>query len=173
MDKNSAWDNLSYERQKKYLDSHPGSKRKITKSQESGKGVNWQDLERKIVDKTKSIAQPPVAPKFDVEEVGKKLDTFNPGEPGRRNDFDREQHDTMHGEATVAFRHLGNWRVPLDEEDDGDYDWKEWVPGEHEKYLNKFKSWLTTQRWFDPNTMEPTLHTGEKNWSYFGIRPKK
>ena len=196
-DKRAAWDNLSYERQKKYLENHPGSKRKINKSpdekqtekvkdQESSQPaqvepknnqkLDWGNLERKVVDKMKNIKESPeAAHKFDLHEVGKGLDSFNPASGEAHNmHLSRDQHDIMNDQVTVAFRDLGRWETPSDvsPEDAEDYDWQEWAPGEGDKYMKKFTNWLSGQKWFNPDTMEPFLHQGEKNWAYFGIRPK-
>jgi hypothetical protein len=62
--------------------------------------------------------------------------------------------------ASFSVRNLGDWEVPADEEDDGDYDWK--VPTAATKRM------LDTLVKKYPGTMWE--NEGEKNWLRFVVR---
>lgn len=70
---------------------------------------------------------------------------------------------------TVCFevRDWGDWEVPPDEEDDGDYDWKQ-MTRETSKQLRTI---ITAARTKYPD-FEIGVQSGEKNWIYIDVTPK-
>ncbi len=93
-----------------------------------------------------------------------------------RNEMDRtrdyrdssyltEIEERQAGVLAFSVRYWGDWEVPADEEDDGDYDWKVPTAATKKKldeivrtYSNRFGVKVT---WFNE---------GEKNWLGFEIR---
>lgn len=69
------------------------------------------------------------------------------------------------GEFSLAVRYLGDWEVPADEEDDGDYDWK--VPTAStckrlDELVDRYnESFGVKMTWFNQ---------GEKCWLMFSVK---
>lgn len=78
------------------------------------------------------------------------------------------QHEFEQGGATVSIRDWGQWQVPEGEEDDGDYDWEEMTP-KSSAALKALVDGVAKQ--FPGFTFSP--QTGEKNYLYVYIKPKK
>lgn len=69
------------------------------------------------------------------------------------------------GVLRFSVRYLGNWEVPADEEDDGDYDWK--VPTAATKKMLDEMVATYAGRFGVKITWE---NEGEKNWLGFEVR---
>jgi hypothetical protein len=79
----------------------------------------------------------------------------------RRDDINAIEE--RNGELTFSVRYIGNWEVPADEEDDGDYDWK--VPTvATRKMLDELIARFAKQF---PTVQLSWVNEGEKCWLGF------
>lgn len=85
-----------------------------------------------------------------------------------REAFGNQTDDPAQIDSTTmqfGIRDFGNWEVPEDEEDDGDYDWE--VPTEGT--IAKLKAYLETAKKHHP-FIEYDFQIGEKSWIYVSIK---
>src|SRR6185369_9022979 len=68
--------------------------------------------------------------------------------------------EERNGQLSFSVRYLGDWMVPEDEEDDGDYDWKIPTPGTRKKLDALVAKYPGTEWW----------NEGEKCWLGFGLK---
>lgn len=151
------WEDLTYEEQRDYLQRHPKSQRRMTTSP-------GQSIQKVPMSKRRTKVD------FPEEAAKNAFKAMHLGSHSSRDDAEviKDKKGNVVGIET-AFRDLGIWRSRPGEEDD---DYPNWDEESRKKYTERFKSWLSQQHWYDPNTWRPYISGSEKAWVHFGIQKR-
>lgn len=158
-----------------------------------------RDKEEEIIQSQgEEVTPPPVVPD-PTTSAGKKEEEIRKKDPILKNTPNEEICRTIAGDfywflrnkgdqerifieddftsVTKEFRNLGKWGttidIDMDDEDEQDYEddeYQVWSPGEHEKYLKLFRTFVKGKDW--EKLVRPILDIGRKKWAYFKIEIK-
>jgi len=100
---------------------------------------------------------------FITEAIDKKL-LISKLERELRASSRLTERDVQREDESLDVRHWGQWEVPEDEEDDGDYDWEVLTQAS----AKKLKDLIT--KFEKENKCKVNVQTSEKNWIAFSIK---
>jgi hypothetical protein len=97
-----------------------------------------------------------------------KIKSSNPSKVWRGVSDDIDQAAMTGDTAIAAIRHWGDWVLPMDCEDEEDYDWKELSDHSATQIDNIISVFLKENK-----SVNITFGAGEKEWIYVSVSAKK